>query len=353
MSDVVHWARTGVCMSTFRCLYCRVEKNCFEDSDEHVVPDSLGGSLTIRGVCQKCNNTFGSEVESEKGLLRYPMVSVPAWQLGIVSRKGKSRAIRDKAARVTGGLPPQLQGADVRLDATLASRGQWSLSLVPQRVGDTLFIGEQEDMERYGARVVDRMRRQHGPDVLVTFDEFEIDLSQLTFEARVEVDSKPVGRAIAKMALCWLSHELGHEVALQPSYDAIRVYVHSGHEACAPCDLLHPFAYFGGEQDPPFVTLIEVMPTDATPTDATPTDANPSAASDMLPPPWHTLTLMEAEGEPSEIFCYVMLFGASSYLVRLGEGHIPDDAKDRVLLMNPALRSHVVVRRDPWRGLND
>lgn len=93
--------QTGVWMSTFRCLYCRAAKDCAEDSAEHVVPDSLGGSLTIKGVCERCNNTFGSEVESEKGLLRYPMVSALAWQLGIIGRSGKSRAIRDRAARVT------------------------------------------------------------------------------------------------------------------------------------------------------------------------------------------------------------------------------------------------------------
>lgn len=324
-------------MSLFRCLYCLTDKDCSEDSDEHVVPDALGGSLTVRGICGKCNNTFGSQVESEKGLLAYPMVSAPAWQLGIVSRKGKSRAMRDKAARVTNGLPAQLQGVDVRLEATLVNRGQWSISLVPQRVGDTLFIGAQEDLERYRTRVVDRMRQQHGPEVLVTFEEFEIDLSQLTFEARMEVNCKPVGRAIAKMALCWISHELRHEVALQPSFDAVRAYVHSGQEVCAPCDLLHPFAYLAGEQEPPFVMLI---------------DANlPATSPDM--PQWHMLTLMEDEGDPPTIFCYVMLFGASSYLVRLGEGHIPDDMQDRVLLMNPVLRSHVVLKRDPWRDLDN
>lgn len=257
---------------------------------------------------------------------------------------------------MTGGLPPQLQGAAVRLDATIVGRGQWDLSLVPQRVGDTMFIGPQEDVQRYQVRVADRMRRQHGPNVLVTFEEFEIDLSQLTFEASVEVDSKPVGRAIAKMALCWLSYVLGHEVALRPSFDAVRAYVHSGHEACAPCDLLDPFAYLAGELDPPFVTLTGVTPISATVTEAeaTPLDANPFPSPwspDM--PPWHMLALMETEGEPSEIFCYVMLFGASSYLVRLGEGRIPADAKDKVLLTDPAQRSHVVLRRNPWRGLDD
>jgi len=329
----------GVPMPVFRCLYCRADKDCSEDSNEHVIPDSLGGSLTIKGVCEECNNTFGSEVESEKGLLRYPLVTAPAWRLGVTTRSGKSRAIRDKAARVTGGLPARLQGADIRLDATLASPEQWDISLVPQWINDSLFIGSPEDVARAKVRATDRMCRQHGPQTLVTFEDFEIDLSQLTFEARVEVDSKPVARAIAKIALCWLKCELGHEAALQSSFDAVRAYVHSGHEVCASCDLFHPFAYLASGQEAPFVTL---------------TDANLPVSSPGMPQ-WHMLALieMEAEGRPSIIYCYVMLFGASSYLVRLGEGHIPDDAKDRVLLMNPALRSHVVLRRNPWRGLDD
>ncbi len=45
------------------CIICRLEKLSF--SDEHVIPESLGGFYHIYSVCTKCNSKLGATVDSK------------------------------------------------------------------------------------------------------------------------------------------------------------------------------------------------------------------------------------------------------------------------------------------------
>ncbi len=44
------------------CIFC----NASEDfSEEHIIPESLGGSIIARNVCRRCNRVLGSQVDAE------------------------------------------------------------------------------------------------------------------------------------------------------------------------------------------------------------------------------------------------------------------------------------------------
>ncbi len=45
-----------------RCIFCRQEK---KHSEEHIIPESIGGIVTISNVCRDCNSKLGTEVDSE------------------------------------------------------------------------------------------------------------------------------------------------------------------------------------------------------------------------------------------------------------------------------------------------
>ena len=47
------------------CIICRKETNIFDFSLEHIVPDAIGGHLTIKSVCKKCNSRLGTTVDSK------------------------------------------------------------------------------------------------------------------------------------------------------------------------------------------------------------------------------------------------------------------------------------------------
>ena len=45
-----------------RCIICNEEN--LQPSDEHILPDSLGGKIIINSVCKKCNSILGETVDS-------------------------------------------------------------------------------------------------------------------------------------------------------------------------------------------------------------------------------------------------------------------------------------------------
>jgi len=61
------------------CIICRKETNDF--SDEHVIPDSLGGYYHIYSVCKTCNSDLGSNVDSD--LVNHKFSDFQRYLLGI------------------------------------------------------------------------------------------------------------------------------------------------------------------------------------------------------------------------------------------------------------------------------
>ncbi len=68
------------------CIICREEKTSF--SDEHVIPDALGGYYHIYSVCTQCNSDLGSFVDSK--LVNHSFSEFQRYLLGL---KGKSKKL--------------------------------------------------------------------------------------------------------------------------------------------------------------------------------------------------------------------------------------------------------------------
>ena len=67
------------------CIICRKQKTEF--SDEHVIPDSLGGYYHIYNVCKQCNSDMGSNVDSE--LVNHKFSNFQRYLMGIKGKYGK------------------------------------------------------------------------------------------------------------------------------------------------------------------------------------------------------------------------------------------------------------------------
>ncbi len=50
------------------CIFCQENK---APSDEHIIPENVGGSTIIRSVCIECNNQLGTSVDSELNKQRH------------------------------------------------------------------------------------------------------------------------------------------------------------------------------------------------------------------------------------------------------------------------------------------
>lgn len=67
------------------CIICREETNSF--SDEHVIPDALGGYYHIYTVCKDCNSDLGSSVDSK--LVNHQFAHFQRYLLGLRGKSGK------------------------------------------------------------------------------------------------------------------------------------------------------------------------------------------------------------------------------------------------------------------------
>ena len=68
------------------CIICREEQDSF--SDEHVIPDALGGYYHVYTVCKSCNSNLGSFIDSK--LINHQLTQ---FQRYILELKGKSKKL--------------------------------------------------------------------------------------------------------------------------------------------------------------------------------------------------------------------------------------------------------------------
>lgn len=67
------------------CIICKKEKNNL--SQEHIFPESIGGSLTINSVCKSCNDKLGRNVDSH--LVNHKFIEFVRSDLEIAGKKGE------------------------------------------------------------------------------------------------------------------------------------------------------------------------------------------------------------------------------------------------------------------------
>ena len=89
------------------CIFCRKES---ESTDEHIVPEFLGGSLIIRDVCKTCNSKMGSDFEGP--LSRAVIFRLPRYLRGIRSKSSSQVDAFPGTGRTE-------DGAKVKMDSKL------------------------------------------------------------------------------------------------------------------------------------------------------------------------------------------------------------------------------------------
>jgi len=104
-----------------KCIICRQDKDEF--SDEHLIPESIGGCYHIFTVCKQCNSKLGNNVDNK--LVNHYFADMMRYELGI---EGK-----------TGFIPNPFSGTHVLIDdestkvrTTLKADGNIDTYLIPR-----------------------------------------------------------------------------------------------------------------------------------------------------------------------------------------------------------------------------
>ncbi|WP_337170178.1 HNH endonuclease [Gemmatimonas aurantiaca] len=74
-------------LSMTTCIICTTPKPEAEFHPEHVFPSAIGGRLVVHNVCDQCNHTLGSAVDSS--LTDHWLIQTRRMQLGISGNSGK------------------------------------------------------------------------------------------------------------------------------------------------------------------------------------------------------------------------------------------------------------------------
>lgn len=121
------------------CIFCQKER---EPSEEHIIPETLGGSVVTFHVCKDCNSLFGSKVDSVLHKHRHIYDAYEKLQLehkpDFKFRFNKSYFERSDESRVT------------------VTRNSHSKKIVPTKVAENEFIIDARDNKF----VVDYMKKK-------------------------------------------------------------------------------------------------------------------------------------------------------------------------------------------------
>jgi len=169
------------------CIFC---SRTGEMTDEHIVPEGMGGTLMIKAVCKSCNDRMGSDFEGTT--INSFLFETPRYVHGI---KGK-RTEPPNPFRKPGVLP---NGLKVRLTDALApylipSVKEERMPDGSMRVSLTLDAADENDTERILLKVFRRYyREQHESGPSINFESKAAEaVAEAMLHLRREENSDPI-----------------------------------------------------------------------------------------------------------------------------------------------------------------
>jgi hypothetical protein len=200
---------------TATCLFCSQPLSGWI-VPEHIVPESIGGWITTRSVCNPCNYRFGGQIDS---FAQYePFLSLRR-EAGLSVPDTSPVTFFDQSL---GEVVHGRRRADGRVEGnrTIFDRGD---RFVVQ--GRTPEHADQE-FKRYADRQAKRgiSVRMEGRR---TTEEAEV-VVRIGHDAMAE--SRPrLLRSAAKSAIEYLAYAVGDPIALDPVFDPLRMFASEGH----------------------------------------------------------------------------------------------------------------------------
>ena len=141
------------------CIFCK--KNSLDGEDhiltnEHIIPQVIGGWLTIPYVCKKCNNlTFGSKFEAELKGNGY-----------IVSALDKLNIKPKKEAYRAADLRLLFPSKEEKLKAYYDEKG--TAQFYPQKLKNNTLLVPEDKAKQILSKQIKRYEKEH--DVKIAFD---------------------------------------------------------------------------------------------------------------------------------------------------------------------------------------
>jgi len=213
------------------CIYCKIENLGAELSDEHIIPQVLGGAFKIPVVCKVHNDKFGHTIESELKKNAFIVTALDKLKL-----QPPNLAYRDAKIRID-------LDNDIGLKGYLDEKG--TAKIFPQDPNEGYKVIPEDEAVRVLKKQIERFEKQKGKKIDFDLDNFEMFPYDLTIpipgtdiffikrktkSGRVMIHdlSQPISfRVIAKIALTHLA-ALNYPFVMKDKFNAIKNYIVHG-----------------------------------------------------------------------------------------------------------------------------
>lgn len=133
-----------------KCIFCLEEK---PPSDEHVIPDSIGGTIHITEVCRECNSDLSRLVDN-------PFANSPVIQLARYNH-----AIGGKRGNVPfpfKGVGVAESGVRVSVNRDFKPHVKRELEITPDGKGgaEVFFVADISDLDNFDRMLGDPLRKR-------------------------------------------------------------------------------------------------------------------------------------------------------------------------------------------------
>ena len=191
-----------------RCFGCKETKPLTE---EHIIPEALGGTLSAFLLCKKCNSETGTQIDS---VLERQLNSL-CIQLGIKGRRGKRNNI------IVTGLDT---GEKFRVSQEGATLAKPKITINKQDNGQAYLEELRTSSEIEMSKILKGITRKYGIEALEGMTTTKVR-GNLEYE-REEVIGGPLSlRAIAKIAYTFLAKNRIDDKLFRETFDPIREYI--------------------------------------------------------------------------------------------------------------------------------
>ncbi|MFL0194177.1 HNH endonuclease [Clostridium sp. WILCCON 0269] len=185
-----------------KCIICKNERTVDIFSEEHVFPDSIGGTLIIKCVCKECNDKLGSSVDNH--LVNHFLIQAQRQLLKIRGKTGKIPNPLEKA-RLSSDLSQEVR---YYFDKTGVPKGLYIVPKIRRTINDDGMESvnikiDKKDKDKLPS-IINKMRQRKGLPKL-TRDEIEKQIQEgfdpsPRITLKHEIDIIQFRRAILKIA---------------------------------------------------------------------------------------------------------------------------------------------------------
>ncbi len=201
------------------CFACKEAKVL---TDEHVIPQALGGRLKAKLYCKVCNGNFGKDIDAEITNQFGNIATI----LKIKRERGKPQPF--KVEHIDNKINLVFDGEAFR-------RKDPIVEIETEADGNTLksvniTARSKKELEN---RIKDIKRRYQVHGEIKTFQEVHPGPTDTKYE--ITIDNTLIRRAVTKIAYSLLCIKVPKDVVLESAFDEVRAYIKDGNGPDLAC----------------------------------------------------------------------------------------------------------------------